>query len=115
MTEINTEDDFGFLTYDEKIDEPETVIQTVDTSSLESKIDAMAAQNVAIAAQLVDLMGVDMSTEDLESQRLQEAYDLMSPLLLGLIETSDKDWIHWPNRKIILETKLDELKRITGG
>lgn len=102
---VNTEDEFGFLTYDQKIDGQENAkpTPTVDLTSMESKLDELNRMLLNLAAD---------APEDL---RLTQAHDLVEPLLLGLIETSDKDWIHWPNRKPILEAKLAELKRITGG
>lgn len=108
--EIN---DFGFTAHEDKIDEPEIVQQTVvtaNTASLEQKIDNLVSQvNLLITG--MDAYGAGAGVD---SVRALQIVEIITPLLKGLIATSDKDWIHWPNRKPILEAKLQEIERIVG-
>jgi len=35
------------------------------------------------------------------------------PLLVNLLKSSDKDYIHWPNRKAAVEAQITKLLAIT--
>lgn len=67
-----------------------------DSTDYESRVDEMEIEN-----------------DDLIT-RLEKAEALILPLLSKLAKTADEsDTIYWPNRKEIIEKKIDELLSIT--
>jgi len=94
--------DFGFTAHKEQNDGPE--IHVANTNALEVQLNAMRQDILKLA-----------NSDSNESEKLKQMEEIITPLLNGLIDTADKDWIHWPNRRPILEAKLQEIKRITRG
>lgn len=45
--------------------------------------------------------------------KMSEIEELVLPILSGLAETADKEFIHWPNRKKLLEDKIKRLIELT--
>jgi SMC interacting uncharacterized protein involved in chromosome segregation len=54
-------------------------------------------------------------TEDEVKSRLVEVEKLIMPLLVNLLKTADKDYIHWPNRQEKVQSQIDKLLSITRG
>jgi hypothetical protein len=48
-------------------------------------------------------------------QRLLEVEKLIIPFLKKLHSTGDKEYIHWPNRKPIIEKQIQQILKITRG
>lgn len=58
---------------------------------------------------------VKSSVSETERKKLLEVEKLMMPLLVNLLKTADKDYIHWPNRKDKVQAQIDRLLSITRG
>ena len=54
-------------------------------------------------------------TEEEVKSRLVEVEKLIMPLLVNLLKTADKDYIHWPNRQEKVQSQIDKLLLITRG
>lgn len=59
-----------------------------------------------------DDYGFIESTEKHVNDDYKQIWDLISPLLINLIETSNATTIKWPNRDKEIKPILDELKRL---
>ena len=121
--------DFGFNAVD---DMPQSQIQ-IDTKPLaedvegindnivrmEQKIDALVTAMNGLNTKLMNLDDefdvVKSSTEQEVRSKLTQVEKLIMPLLVNLLKTSDKDYIHWPNRKDKIQSQIDKLLEITRG
>lgn len=45
--------------------------------------------------------------------KLQEIENLILPLLYNLQKNPDKEYIHWPNRKDIIQKQIDKILEVT--
>jgi len=54
-------------------------------------------------------------TEEEVKSKLVEVEKLIMPLLVNLLKTADKDYIHWPNRQEKVQSQIDKLLLITRG
>jgi hypothetical protein len=45
--------------------------------------------------------------------KLQQVEQLILPLLYNLQKNPDKEYIHWPNRKDIIQTQIDKITKVT--
>lgn len=52
-------------------------------------------------------------TAEVYKRKLADVERLLMPLLVNLLKTSDKEYIHWPNRSSQLEDKIEQLLAIT--
>ena len=82
-------------------------------SPLEDKLDTLLTRRnveesddvqVAIAQAQQEVKG---KVEDLEQ--------LIMPLLVNLLKTADKEYIHWPNREAQVKGTIDKVLAITRG
>ena len=48
-------------------------------------------------------------------QRLLEVEKLIIPFLKKLHSTGDKEYIHWPNRKPLIEAQIEKIVKLTRG
>ena len=121
--------DFGFNAVE---DMPQSQIQ-IDTKPLaedvegindnivrmEQKIDALVTAMNGLNTKLMNLDDefdvVKSSTEHEVRSKLTQVEKLIMPLLVNLLKTSDKDYIHWPNRKDKIQSQIDKLLEITRG
>lgn len=55
------------------------------------------------------------STADDYKKRLQETEKLIIPFLQKLYATADKEYIYWPNRKVIIENQINKILKLTRG
>jgi peptidoglycan hydrolase CwlO-like protein len=127
--EYLSEYDFGFNAVDEV---PQSTVQ-VDTKPIEEDVEGIN-DNVLRIEQKVDalvtainnlstkMMNLDdefdvikTTTEDQVKSRLTDVEKLIMPLLVNLLKTSDKDYIHWPNRKEKIQSQIDRLLQLTRG
>ena len=58
---------------------------------------------------------IKTSTESEVKDKLTDVEKLIMPLLVNLLKTADKDYIHWPNRKEKIQSQIDKLLAITRG
>jgi archaellum component FlaC len=121
--------DFGFNAVD---DMPQAQVQ-IDTKPLaedvegindnivrmEQKLDALVTAMNGLNTKLMNLDDefdvVKSSTEQEVRSKLTQVEKLIMPLLVNLLKTSDKDYIHWPNRKDKIQSQIDRLLEITRG
>jgi hypothetical protein len=54
-------------------------------------------------------------TADDYKQRLGEVEKLIIPFLNKLHSTGDKEYIHWPNRKPLIEKQIEKILKLTRG
>jgi len=47
--------------------------------------------------------------------KLEQVEKLVLPFLAKLIQTSDKPYIYWPNRKEVIEKNLQKILELTRG
>ncbi len=52
-------------------------------------------------------------TAEVYKRKLNDLERLVMPLLVNLLKTSDKEYIHWPNRSAQLEDKIEQVLAIT--
>jgi len=121
--------DFGFNAVDEM---PQSNVQ-IDTQPLaqdvegindnviriEQKVDALVTAMNSLSTKMMNLDDefdvIKSSTEQEVRGKLTEVEKLIMPLLVNLLKTSDKDYIHWPNRKDKIQSQIDRLLEITRG
>lgn len=121
--------DFGFSAVDEI---PQSNIQ-IDTNPIaedvegindnvlriEQKVDALVTAMNGLNTKLMNLDDefdvVKTSTEQEVRSKLTQVEQLIMPLLVNLLQTADKDYIHWPNRKDKVQGQIDKLLSITRG
>ena len=121
--------DFGFNAVDEI---PQSTVQ-VNTQPIaedvegindnilriEQKVDALVSAMNGLNTKLMNLDDefdvVKSSTEAEVKSKLTEVEKLIMPLLVNLLKTADKDYIHWPNRTDTIKSQIDKLLLITRG
>lgn len=52
-------------------------------------------------------------TAEVYKRKLSDVERIIMPLLVNLLKTADKEYIHWPNRSAQLEDKIEQLLAIT--
>jgi len=120
--------DFGFNAVDEP---PASGPIQIDTSGItgdvegindnvlriEQKMDAAITAINSLSAKMMNLddeFDVIKSTKEAEvTSKLVEVEKLIMPLLVNLLKSSDKDYIHWPNRQAAVEAQITKLLAIT--
>jgi archaellum component FlaC len=121
--------DFGFNAVDEM---PQSNVQ-IDTQPLaqdvegindnviriEQKVDALVTAMNSLSTKMMNLDDefdvIKSSTEQEVRGKLTEVEKLMMPLLVNLLKTADKDYIHWPNRQDKIQAQIDKLLSLTRG
>lgn len=53
------------------------------------------------------------SLEKSAAEKLLMVEQMVMPLLVNLLNTSDKEYIYWPGRKAIIEEKIEDILAIT--
>jgi hypothetical protein len=121
--------DFGFSAVDEI---PQSNIQ-IDTGPIaedvegindnilriEQKVDALVTALNGMNTKLMNLDDefdvVKTATTEEVKTKLVQVEQLIMPLLVNLLKTADKDYIHWPNRQEKVQSQIDKLLLITRG
>ena len=121
--------DFGFNAVEEM---PQSTVQ-IDTQPIaedvegindnvlriEQKVDALVSAMNGLNTKLMNLDDefdvVKSTTEADVRSRLIDVEKLIMPLLVNLLKSADKDYIHWPNRKDKIQSQIDKLLSITRG
>jgi hypothetical protein len=47
--------------------------------------------------------------------RLKEVEKLVLPFFTKLLKTADKEYIYWPNRKVLVEAQIQKILALTRG
>ena len=121
--------DFGFNAVEEM---PQSSVQ-IDTQPIaedvegindnvlriEQKVDALVSAMNGLNTKLMNLDDefdvVKSTTEADVRSRLIDVEKLIMPLLVNLLKSADKDYIHWPNRKDKIQAQIDKLLQMTRG
>jgi|TARA_R110000737_G_scaffold2864_3_gene7928 hypothetical protein len=121
--------DFGFSAVDEaefksNQHESETTPPTIDENDLnrivlnslaplEDKIDRLLSRQ-----QLEDSDDVQFAVAQAEEEvkgKVSELEKIIMPLLVNLMKTADKEYIHWPNREKQVQGTIDKVLALTRG
>ena len=127
--EYLSEYDFGFNAVEEM---PQSNVQ-IDTQPIaedvegindnvlriEQKVDALVSAMNSLNTKLMNLDDefdvVKSTTEADVRSRLIDVEKLIMPLLVNLLKSADRDYIHWPNRKDKIQSQIDKLLSMTRG
>lgn len=85
---IDSDDDFGF--------------SAISAAEYEAKIN----QKAQIAT---------TETSSVYEERLSQLEQIILPFLEKLRDTGDKEYIHWPNRKPIIDKQINKILKLTRG
>ena len=117
--------DFGFSAIDEATfkanqTEAETTPPSIDENDLtrvilnalepiENKIDSlMKRKNIDEEDEVKFAVGE-------VNEKVMELEKLIMPILVNLLKTSDKEYIHWPNRQAQVQGMIDKVLAISRG
>lgn len=111
MSNFPDENDFGFSAVDDIPNEEVKVESTIDTSTIEDKLDIILNRMDNLESSM-ESRG-DIVADDYWKAKLVEIETLIVPMLEGLAQNSDKVYIKWPNRKPLLEEKIRQIRKLT--
>ncbi len=111
--------DFGFTAVDEiptsKNTTATNVVAHVEDAQLESILNKLERLELLI----LNSDNSDMINEHRELvkqdvvDKLAQVENLILPLLYNLQKNPEKDYIHWPNRTIIIDKQIEKIKAVT--
>ena len=110
--------DFGFTAVDdipagERIEQPvQAEIPTDQIDKIMDKLEQLesrilASDNSGMINEHRALLESDVAT------KLRDAEDLILPLLKNLKRNPEKDYIHWPNRDVIIDNQIERITAVT--
>lgn len=113
--------DFGFTFADDELTTPQPTVPTTTTEDVEFKSELLDKIS-ALENKLEELTTGDTTslieqhkllvTAEVRS-KLQQVEQLILPLLYNLQKNPDKEYIHWPNRKEIIQKQIDKITQVT--
>ena len=77
----------------------------------ESDFGFTAVDEVEYEAVIAEKDGTVQEYKD----RLKEVEKLILPFLSNLLKTADQPYIHWPNRKPVIEKQMQKILNLTRG
>ncbi len=80
-------------------------------SPLEDKLDLLLKQKRAEDDDNVQV--AIASANENASVKVKQLEEIIMPLLVNLLKTSDKEYIHWPNREAALQEQIQKVLTIT--
>lgn len=108
--------DFGF-TFEDNEETP------VTPSSTDPEFQDRLLDKIAILEQKLETLTVGDTTDLIEQHKelvtsevrgkLSQVEQLILPLLYNLQKNPDKEYIHWPNRKDIIQKQIDKILQVT--
>lgn len=113
--------DFGFTFADDELGTPQQTTPTTTPEDTEFKSELLD-KITALESKLEELTTGDTSSlieqhkQLLTSEvrgKLQQVEQLILPLLYNLQKNPDKEYIHWPNRKEIIQKQIDKILQVT--
>lgn len=121
--------DFGFsaldeIPHEEKQYEPPAPSQDIDglkdnieriEFDVRTVLDAVNGLALKMSSLDDEFDVVKTNTEQEVKGKLIEVEKLIMPLLVNLLKTSDREYIHWPNRHETVQAQVDRLLAITRG
>ena len=121
--------DFGFSAIDEATYKAQQAVNEVTPPSidendvnrailnalspLEDKIDLLLKQKRASDDENVQ-MAITGANED-AAGKVSQLEEIIMPLLVNLLKTADKVYIHWPNRENAINEQIKKVLKITRG
>ena len=57
----------------------------------------------------------NVDTTEAYKRKLAEVEKLVLPFFTKLLKTADKEYIYWPNRKVLVETQIQKILSLTRG
>lgn len=121
---LDSTHDFGFSAVDDPIEDDGTASQVSEellggmtatsegVGRLENKIDMLLD---AIAGQSREIEERKAQVEADVKEKLEQVEQLMMPLLVNLLKSSDKEYIRWANREEAVQKQIDKLLSLTRG
>ena len=124
--DFSTDLDFGFTAVSsEEVEESKKHVEKlvdigdkqvgldVKLNTLEEKLN----QVLAVAEKKYDdrLAEKESELEKNNEVKYRQIEQLILPLLFNLAKSADEPYIHWPNRKQIVETQITKIMEITRG
>jgi hypothetical protein len=118
---MENEYDFGFTFADDELGTSQTPTPTTtpeDTefkselldkiSALENKLEELTTgDTTSLIEQHKQLLTAEVRG------KLQQVEQMILPLLYNLQKNPDKEYIHWPNRKDIIQKQIDKILQVT--
>tara|TARA_B100000131_G_C17992377_1_gene563116 strand:- start:197 stop:559 length:363 start_codon:yes stop_codon:yes gene_type:complete len=109
--------DFGFTAVDEiPAGEPKEPIKAEVPDDFK---DAIMAKLEQLESRILEADNSGMVNEHrtlIESDvasKLRDVEDLILPLLSNLKKNPEKDYIHWPNRNVIIDKQIEKIQAVT--
>ena len=124
--DFNTDLDFGFIAVSsDEVEEAkkhsEKLVDIGDKQlGLDVKLNTLEEklnQVLAVAERKYDdrLAEKESELEKNNEVKYRQIEQLILPLLFNLAKSADEPYIHWPNRKQIVETQITKIMEITRG
>jgi|TARA_R110002124_G_scaffold67059_5_gene182248 hypothetical protein len=121
--------DFGFSALDEIPQEERTYEPPAPSEDLEGMKDNIERIEHDIRTVLEAVNGLSSKMSNLDDEfdvvkttteqevrgKLIQVEKMVMPLLVNLLKTSDREYIHWPNREKTVQAQIDKLLAITRG
>lgn len=113
--------DFGFTFADDDVGTTQQPVPTATPEDTEFKSELLDKIS-ALENKLEELTTGDTSSlieqhkQLLTSEvrgKLQQVEQMILPLLYNLQKNPDKEYIHWPNRKDIIQKQIDKILQVT--
>ena len=112
--------DFGFTFADDDLGTPPAPVQPTEQdvefksellekiSALENKLEELTTGDTTTLIE----QHKQLLTSEIRG-KLQQVEQLILPLLYNLQKNPDKEYIHWPNRKDIIQKQIDKITQVT--
>ena len=82
-------------------------------SPLEDKLDSLLTRRNVEESDDVQL-AIAQAQQEVKG-KVEDLEKLIMPLLVNLLKTADKEYIHWPNREAQVKGTIDKVLAITRG
>lgn len=82
-------------------------------SPLEDKLDTLLTRRNAEESDDVQV-AIAQAQQEVKG-KVEDLEQLIMPLLVNLLKTADKEYIHWPNREAQVKGTIDKVLAITRG
>ena len=120
LGDLDLDFDFGFTAVsEESVTQSRSQIDKVEQKITESSgavTAELTTQLNVLESKLQQLITLENKKVQLETEysgKMKDLEKLTLPLLYNLLKTSDEPYIHWPNRKQIIETQIRKILGIT--
>lgn len=111
--------DFGFTAVDDIPTSTTTTSEPVQATLPEGSLDAVMDKLEQLEARILSADNTGMINEHralLEADvtgKLKDVETMILPLLQNLKKNPEKDYIHWPNRAVIIDKQIEKILSIT--